>query len=137
MRDFVEIQYSVLWKLCFYQNYFWLVETIFGIRRKQFSKKEFIFYIVETVYLVSAISLLDTITGIRRKQFWEKELILASVQLIFRLVKTIFCLRFSETPASFFPVYWKSIFQGNSYFRLVKTDFRANNGFHKHKKICK
>ena len=28
MKDFVEIKYSVLWKLCFGQSYFWLVETI-------------------------------------------------------------------------------------------------------------
>ena len=42
MKDFVEIQYSVLWKLGFDQRYFWLVETIFGIRGKQFSKKELI-----------------------------------------------------------------------------------------------
>ena len=32
-----------MWKLCFDQSYFWLVETIIGIKRKQFSKKELIF----------------------------------------------------------------------------------------------
>ena len=50
MKDFVEIQYSVLWKLCFDQSYFWLVETIIGIRGKQFSKKELIFCLVEIVF---------------------------------------------------------------------------------------
>ena len=99
MKDFVEIQYSVLWKLYFDQSYFWLVETIIEIRGKRFSKKE---------------------------------LILASGQLIFRLVE--FFLHFSETPASSFSVWWKSIFQENPYFRIVETEFRANNGFHKQKK---
>ena len=49
MKDFVEIQYSVLWKLCFDQSCFWLVETIIGVRGKQFSKKDFIFCLAETV----------------------------------------------------------------------------------------
>ena len=57
MKDFVEIQYSVLWKLRFDQSYFWLVETITRIRGEQFSKKEFIFAfgklifrLVETIF---------------------------------------------------------------------------------------
>ena len=50
VKGFVEIQYSALWKLCFDQSYFWLVETIVGIRKKRFSKKELIFYLVETVF---------------------------------------------------------------------------------------
>ena len=50
MKDFVEIQYSVFWKLCFDQSHFWLVETIIGIRGKQFSKKELIFCLVEIVF---------------------------------------------------------------------------------------
>ena len=130
MKDFVELQYSVLWKLYFDQSYFWLVETIIGITGKQFSKKELIFCLVETDLLVSAISLpVETIIGIRRKQFWEKELILARGKLIFPLVKNIFFLNFSETLASFFYVYWKSIFQGNPYF--------ITNGFHEQKKSCK
>ena len=59
MKDFVEIQYSVLWKLSFDQSYFWLVETIIGIRGKQFSKKELIlaseqmiFRLVETIFFL-------------------------------------------------------------------------------------
>ena len=69
VKGFVEIQCSVLWKLCFDQSYFWLVETIVGIRKKRFSKKELIFYLVETVFLVSAILLLlETIIGMRRKK---------------------------------------------------------------------
>ena len=39
MKDFVEIQYFVLWKLCFDQSYFWLVETIIGIRENSFQRK--------------------------------------------------------------------------------------------------
>ena len=55
MKDFFEIQYSVLWKLWFDQRYFWLVETIIGIRGKQFSKLIFasgqlIFRLVETIF---------------------------------------------------------------------------------------
>ena len=53
----IEIHYSVLWKLCFDQSYFRLVETIIGIRAKQFSKKELvlangqlIFRLVETIF---------------------------------------------------------------------------------------
>ena len=89
MKDFVEIQYFILWKLYFDQNYLWLVETIIGIRGKHSSKKELIFCLVETVF--HAISLLvETIIGIRRKQFWKKDLILASGKLVFRLVETIF-----------------------------------------------
>ena len=77
--------------------------------------------------MVSAIWLLvGTLIGKRRKQFREKDLILASDQLVFRLVKAIFFLHFSETPARFF--------QEFPYFRLVETDLRANNGFHKQKK---
>ena len=56
MKDFVEIQYSVLWKLCFDQSYFWLVETSIEITGKQFSKNELIlasgqliFRLVETI----------------------------------------------------------------------------------------
>ena len=50
MKEFVEIQYSVLWKLCFDPRYFWLVETIIEIKGKQFSKKELIFCLVETIF---------------------------------------------------------------------------------------
>ena len=59
IKDFVEIQYSVLWKLCFDRSYFRLVETINEIRGKQFSKKELIlasgqliFWLVETIFLL-------------------------------------------------------------------------------------
>ena len=59
MKDFVEILYSVLWKLCFDQSYFWLVETIIGIRGKQFSEKELIlasgqviFGLAEAIYFL-------------------------------------------------------------------------------------
>ena len=100
MKYFVEIQHSVLWKLCFenYGNYI-------GIREKQFSKKQLIFWLVETVFLGQSISLVvETIIGIRRKQFWEKDLILAGGQLIFRLVETIFLFHYSETPVSFFSI---------------------------------
>ena len=57
MKDFDEIQSSVLWKLCFDKNYFWLVETIIGIRGKQLSKNELtfaggklIFRLAETIF---------------------------------------------------------------------------------------
>ena len=50
MKDFVKIQYSVLWKLCFDQTYFWLAETITGIRGKKFSKKEVILTLRKLVY---------------------------------------------------------------------------------------
>ena len=96
MKDFVEIQYSVLWKLRFDQSYL-LVETITRTRGEQFSKKEFIF-----------------VFG----------------KLIFRLVETIFSSIFRRP----LPVFFSRIFQGNLYFRLVETDFRGNNGFHKQRK---
>ena len=50
MKDFVKIQYSVLWKLCFDQSYFWLVETIIGIRGKQFWEKELILASGQVIY---------------------------------------------------------------------------------------
>ena len=50
MKDFIEIQHSVLWKLGFDPRYFWLVETIIEIKEKQFSKKELIFCLVETIF---------------------------------------------------------------------------------------
>ena len=110
-----------MWKLCFDQSYFWLVETIIRIRRKPFSKKKLSFCLVETVFSVNAISLLEeTIIGIRRNQFWEKKLILASGQLIFRLVKTIYFLHFLETPASFFPSSGKALFREIVIFGLWK-----------------
>ena len=59
MNDFVKIKYSVLWKLCFDQSYFQLVETVIGIRGKQFSKKELILAsgqlilrLVETIFFL-------------------------------------------------------------------------------------
>ena len=80
--------------------------------------------------LIRAIFLLvEAIIGIRGgKQFSKKELIIASGQLIFLLVETMFfsifqrLLRLMET-----------MFQENPSFRLVETDFRANNGFRKKK----
>ena len=50
MKVFVEIQYSVLWKLRYGQNYFRLVETIIGIRAAQFSKKEIILVRVQPIF---------------------------------------------------------------------------------------
>ena len=50
MKDFLEIQYLVLWKLCFHQSYFWLGEIIIGSRGKLFSKKDLIICLVETGY---------------------------------------------------------------------------------------
>ena len=50
MKVFVEIQYSVLWKLRYGQNYFRLVETIIGIRAAQFSKKEIILVCVQPIF---------------------------------------------------------------------------------------
>ena len=55
--------------------------------------------------------LVETIIRIWGKQFLKKELILASGQLIFWLVKTIFFLQFSETPASFFSSSGKVFFK--------------------------
>ena len=79
------------------------METIIGIREKQFSKKELIFCLVETVFLGQCYwAATRTIIGIRRKQFWEKELILASGQLIFRLVENIFLLQFLSSEKVFF-----------------------------------
>ena len=51
-------------------------------------------------------------------------------------MENIFVLHFSETPASFFfsssgKVFFKDPYP---YFRVVETDFRANNGVHKKKK---
>ena len=74
---------------------------------------------METVFDQSYFWLVETIIGIRGEQFSKKELILASGQLVFRLMETV------------------SFLQGNPYFRLVETEFRANNGFHKKKKTCK
>ena len=48
----VGIQYYVLWKLCFDQIYFWLVKTIIGNRRKQFSKKQPVFASWKQYFLV-------------------------------------------------------------------------------------
>ena len=67
MNDFIEIQYSVLRKLCFDQNYFWLMETITAIRQKQLSKKELIFCLVETVFFGQCY-----FAG-SRNHFWNKE----------------------------------------------------------------
>ena len=57
MKNFVKIQYSVMWKLCFDQSFFGLEETTTGIRGKQFPKKELILasgqlilWLVETIF---------------------------------------------------------------------------------------
>ena len=47
--------------------------------------------------------------------------------------KDFFSLFFGD-PCQLFSVQWKRIFQGNPYFQLGETDFRASNGFHKQKK---
>ena len=59
MKDFVKIQYPIMWKLCPDQSYSWLVETVIGIRRKQFPKKELIpasgqliLRLVETIFFL-------------------------------------------------------------------------------------
>ena len=67
MKDFVEIQHSVLWKLCFDQSYFWLAETIIGIRGKQFSKKELIFCQVEALFFGQCYF------PASRNHYWNKE----------------------------------------------------------------
>ena len=65
------------------------------------------------------------------KQFSKKELIIASGQLIFWLVETIFFQRL--LPVIVFSRLVERIFQENPSFKLVETDFRANNGFRKKK----
>ena len=78
---------------------------------------------------------METIIGIRGKKFPKKELALPSGQLIFWLVETIFFFSIFRRPLTvFFRIQWKSIFQGNPYFRLVEMVFRANNGFHNQQK---
>ena len=44
---------------------------------------------------------------------------------------------FSGNADSLFSIQWKIIVQENPYFGPKKTEFRANNGFHKQKKSCK
>ena len=88
MKDFVEIQYPVLWKLCFNQSYFWLMETNIGIRGKRFSKDELIFCLVETVFFGQCYF------AANRKHYWNSE-----KELISRLVETIF----------FIHVFWKPL----------------------------
>ena len=63
------------------------------------------------IFVRAILLLVETIIGIRSKQS-KKELILASEQMIFQLVKIIFFLHFSETPA-FFP------FNGNVFFNEI------------------
>ena len=77
MKDFVEIQYSVLWKLRFDQSYFWLVETIIEITGKQFSKKELILASGQVIFWLVKINFFLSI--FRRP-----------VQVFFRLVKNYF-----------------------------------------------
>ena len=72
---------------------------------------------------------MEAIIGIRVKQFSRKELILASGQLIFWLGETIVFSIFQRLP----PVMVETMFQEDPSFRLVETDFRANNGFRKKK----
>ena len=67
MKDFVEIQYSVLWKLCFDPRYFWLAENIIEIKGKQFSKKVLIFYLVETIFFGQHFF------AVSRNHCWNKE----------------------------------------------------------------
>ena len=113
MKDLVEIQYSVLWKLCFDQSYFWLVETIIGIRDKQFLKKELVFCLVETVFLGQYYF------AASRNQYWNKEKTVLR-ELIFWLVETIFFLHFSETPTSFLFF---------CFFRLMEKTFSRKSLF--------
>ena len=84
MKVFVEIQYSVLWKLRYGQNYFRLVETIIGIRAEQFSKKELIlvsgqpiFWLVETIFFYLSETL-PIFFCVMEKYFSRKSLFSAS-----------------------------------------------------------
>ena len=67
MKDFVEIQYSVLCKLYFYHSYIWLMETSTGIRVKPFSQKELVLCLVETVFFGQCYF------ASIRKHYWIKE----------------------------------------------------------------
>ena len=87
----------------FFQGFF-KAEAAFPYRENVLFNKSFI-RLVETVFLCSRNSvfmiraiflIVETIIGIRGKQFFKKKLILASGKLwFFRLVDTIFFLRFS------------------------------------------
>ena len=136
IKDFVKVHYPVFWKLCFDQIYFWLVETIIGIRGKQFSKKELIFYLVETVLLGQCYF------AANRNHYWNKEKTVLRERAHYcqwttdlpASGKHFFFASFFRDSCQFFFVQWESIFQGYPYFRVVETDFRANNGVHKQKK---
>ena len=67
MKNFVEIQHSVLWKMSYDQSYFWLVETIIGIRGKQFSMKKLIVCLMETVCFGQCYF------AASRNYYWNKE----------------------------------------------------------------
>ena len=125
MKDFVEIQHSVLWKLCFDQSYFWLVKTNTGIRGKHFSTKELNF-------LPSGNSIFgQCYFAAGRNHYWNKE------KTVLR-ERAHSCLWTTDFPASgnhFFPPFFGDPCQ--FFFRLMEKYFRANNGFHKQKKSFK
>ena len=86
LKDFVEIQYSVLQKLCFDQIYFCLVETIIGIRVKQFSKRQIIlasgkviFRLLETIFFSIFWGPLPVFFRLVEKYFSRKSLSSASL----------------------------------------------------------
>ena len=124
MKDFVEIQYSVFWKLCFDQSHFWLVETIIGIRGKQFSKKELIFCLAETVFFDQCYF------AASRSHYWTKE------KTVLR-ERVHSCWRTTDFPTSgkyFFPPFFRNSCQ--FFFRLVGKYFSrislfsaSGNGF--------
>ena len=80
---------------------------------------------------------MEAITGIKGKTVFKdskKEFIFASEQLMFWLLETILFFIFQRLlPIIIFSVQWKQMFQENSSFRLVETDFGANKGFRKKK----
>ena len=102
MKDFVEIQYFVLRKLCFNQSCFWLVETIIWIRGKQFSKKEIIFCLVETV------SFSQCYLTASRNHYWNKK-----KTVLRERERALSCLWTTYFPASrkhfFFSIFHKRI----------------------------
>ena len=111
------------------------MKTIIGNRGKQFTKKELISCLVETICLGQCYF------AASRNDYWNKEKTVLketahSCQCTTDFLASVkhFFLHFSEIPASFFSVQWKSIFQGNPYFQLGENNFRVGNGFYKQKK---
>ena len=85
MKDFVKIQYSLLWKLYFDQSYFRLVEIITGIVGRQFSMKslifasgQLIFRLVETIFFLHLLDTPDSFFRLVEKYFSRKSLFSAS-----------------------------------------------------------